>query len=81
MLKLSLHPHGKEYVQSQKFTSTAEIMQAMEEMFRDVIQTIMEVEMDEELGNAASARNCRRVSPGTTGTRTRGRRSRLIWER
>ena len=40
----------KEYVNSQKFTSTADIMQAMKEMFRDVIQQVMEVEMDEELG-------------------------------
>ena len=40
----------KEYVQSQHFTSTAKIMAAMKEMFRDVIQTVMEVEMDEELG-------------------------------
>lgn len=40
----------KQYVQSQHFTSTAEIMAAMKEMFRDVIQTVMEVEMDEELG-------------------------------
>lgn len=39
----------KQYVQSQHFTSTSEIMQAMKEMFRDVIQTAMEVEMDEEL--------------------------------
>ena len=40
----------KEYVQSQHFTSTAEIMTAMKEMFWDVVQTVMEVEMDEELG-------------------------------
>jgi len=40
----------KEYVQSQHFTSTAEIMSAMKEMFRDVIQQVMEVEMDEQLG-------------------------------
>ncbi len=39
----------KEYVPSQHFTSTAEIMAAMKEMFRNVIQTVMEVEMDEEL--------------------------------
>ena len=32
----------KEYVQSQHFTSTTEIMEAMKEMFRDVIQTVME---------------------------------------
>ena len=40
----------KEYVKSQQFSSTAEIMSAMKEMFRDVIQTAMEVELDEELG-------------------------------
>ena len=40
----------KEYVQSQHFTSTTEIMEEMKEMFRDVIQTVMEVEMEEELG-------------------------------
>ncbi len=47
----------KEYVQSLKFTSTAEIMQAMKEMFRDVIQTVMEVEMDEELGRERCQRS------------------------
>ena len=40
----------KEYVRSQNFASTSEIMEAMKEMFRDVIQTAMEVELDEELG-------------------------------
>ena len=40
----------KEYVKSQQFTSTAEIMTAMKEMFRDVVQTAMEVELDEALG-------------------------------
>ena len=40
----------KQYVQSQHFTSTADIMAAMKEMFRDIIQQVMEVEMDEELG-------------------------------
>ena len=40
----------KQYVQSQNFTSTADIMAALKEMFRDVIQQVMEVEMDEELG-------------------------------
>lgn len=40
----------KEYVKSQNFSSTAEIMEAMKEMFHDVIQTVMEVELDEELG-------------------------------
>ena len=40
----------REYVRSQKFTSTADIMAAMKDMFRDVIQEVMEVEMEEELG-------------------------------
>ena len=38
------------YVQEQKFTSTADIMEAMKEMFRDVIQQVMEVELEAELG-------------------------------
>ena len=46
----------KEYVKSQHFTSTAEIMTAMKEMFRDVVQTAMEVELDEELGRERSQR-------------------------
>ena len=49
----------KEYVQSQRFTSTADIMQAMKEMFRDVIQQVMEVELDEELGRE----RCQRRDP------------------
>ena len=40
----------KHYGQSQNFTSTADIMAAMKEMFRDVIQQVMDVELDEELG-------------------------------
>ena len=47
----------KEYVQSQHFTSTADIMGAMKDMFRDVIQTVMEVEMDEELGRQRCERS------------------------
>ena len=47
----------KEYVQSQQFNSTAEIMQAMKEMFRDVIEQVMEVEMDDELGRERCQRS------------------------
>ena len=39
------------------FTSTTEIMDAMKEMFRDVIQTVMEVEMDEEFGRERCERS------------------------
>ena len=49
----------REYVKSQHFTSTADIMQAMKEMFRDVIQQVMEVEMEEELGHE----RCQRSAP------------------
>lgn len=47
----------REYVRAQHFTSTADIMQAMKEMFRDVIQQVMEVEMDEELGRERCQRS------------------------
>ena len=47
----------KEYVRSQQFSSTAEIMQAMKEMFRDVIEQVMEVEMDDELGRERCQRS------------------------
>ena len=52
----------KEYVKSQQFTSTAEIMTAMKEMFRDVVQTVMEVELDEELGRE----RCQRAEASET---------------
>ena len=52
----------KEYVKSQDFTSTAEIMTAMKEMFRDVIQTAMEEELDEELGRE----RCQRAQASET---------------
>ena len=52
----------KEYVKSQHFSSTAEIMTAMKEMFRDVVQTAMEVEPDEEPGRE----RCQRVEASNT---------------
>ena len=33
----------KQYVQSQHFTSTADIMLAIKELFRDIIQQVIEV--------------------------------------
>ena len=53
----------KEYVQSQQFTSTADIMQAMREMFRDVIEQVMEVEMDDELGRERCQRSGESQAP------------------
>ena len=43
----------KEYVQSQQFTS----MQAMKEMFCDVFEQVMEVEMDDGLGRERCKRS------------------------
>jgi putative transposase len=46
----------KEFVNNQKFSSTTEVMQAMKEMFRDVLQQVMEGELDETLGYEKSDR-------------------------
>ena len=46
----------KQYVDSQKFTSTTEIMQAMKDLFRDAIQQVMESELDVDLGYEKSER-------------------------
>lgn len=46
----------KQYVDSQNFTSTTEIMQAMKDLFRDAIQQVMESELDVELGYEKSKR-------------------------
>ena len=53
----------KEYVQSQQFTNTSDIMQAMKEMFRDVIEQVMEVEMDDELGRERCHRSEEQTCP------------------
>ena len=46
----------REYVNSQKFSSTTEIMGAIKEMFREVLQQVMESELDAELGYEKSER-------------------------
>jgi len=46
----------KEYVNSQKFSSTTEVMAAMKEMFKDVLQQVMECELDNKLGYEKSER-------------------------
>ena len=46
----------KQYVESQKFTSTTKIMEAMKDMFRDVLQQVMKSELDVELGYEKSER-------------------------
>ena len=46
----------KEYVNSQKFSSTTEVMAAMKEMFKDVLQQVMESELDNKLDYEKSER-------------------------
>ena len=46
----------KEYVNSQNFSSTTEVMAAMKEMFKDVLQHVMECELDNKLGYEKSER-------------------------
>ena len=46
----------REYVREQQFTSTDEVMQAMKDMFRDVLQQVMECELSETLGYEKSER-------------------------
>lgn len=46
----------REYVNCQKFTSTGEVMEAMKDMFRDVLQQVMEGELEDKLGYEKSER-------------------------
>ena len=46
----------KNYINSQNFTSTNEVMKAMKEMFKDILQQVMEIEIEEELGYEKSER-------------------------
>ena len=46
----------KEFVNSQNFTNTTDIMNSMKELFSDVLQTVMEVELEEKLGYEKSER-------------------------
>jgi putative transposase len=46
----------KEFVSNQKFTNTTEVMDAMKQMFGDVLQKVMEGELDTELGYEKSER-------------------------
>ena len=46
----------KEYINSQNFSSTTEVMVAIKEMFKDVLQQVMECELDNKLGYEKSER-------------------------
>lgn len=46
----------REFVRSQNFTSTDEVMTAMKDMFKDILQEVMECELSDELGYEKSER-------------------------
>lgn len=46
----------REFVKSQNFTTTDKVMAAMKEMFKDVLQEVMECELSEKLGYEKSER-------------------------
>ena len=46
----------REFVNSQNFTSTTDIFNAMKELFSDVLQQVMEAELEEKLGYEKSER-------------------------
>ena len=54
----------KEFVNSQHFTSTTEIMNSMKELFSDVLQQVMEAELEEKLGYEKSERMAENAESG-----------------
>lgn len=56
----------KEFVNSQQFTSTTDIMNSMKELFSDVLQTVMEAELEEKLGYEKSERLSDKAKNGMT---------------
>ena len=54
----------KEFVSSQNFTSTTDIMNSMKELFSDVLQTVMEAELEEKLGYEKSERMSDKTEKG-----------------
>ena len=68
----------REFVRSQNFTSTDEVMTAMKDMFKDILQEIMECELAMSLATR-KAKECRMmnvaISRKITETATQKRRS------
>ena len=54
----------REFVNSQHFTSTTEIMDSMKELFSDVLQQVMEAELEEKLGYEKSERMAENAESG-----------------
>ena len=56
----------KEFVNSQHFTSTTDIMNSMKELFSNVLQTVMEAELEAKLGYEKSERLSDKAENGMT---------------
>ncbi|MBR4962261.1 MAG: IS256 family transposase [Clostridia bacterium] len=54
----------KDYVNSQHFTSTTDILNSMKELFSDVLQQVMEAELEETLGYEKSSRASENTESG-----------------
>ncbi len=54
----------RDFVNSQQFSSTVEIMNSMKELFSDVLQQVMEAELEETLGYEKSGRASENVESG-----------------
>ena len=67
----------REFVRSQNFTSTDEVMTAMKDMFKDILQEVIECELADELGYEKSERTSNdecAISRKITETATQKRR-------
>ncbi|HML34154.1 IS256 family transposase [Sporomusa sphaeroides] len=53
----------RDLIKDEKFNNTTEVMNAIKEMFRDVLQEIMEAELETELGYEKQERRSENVNP------------------
>ncbi|WP_188400490.1 IS256 family transposase [Sporomusa sp. GT1] len=56
----------RDLIKDEKFNNTAEVMNAIKEMFRDVLQEIMEAELETELGYEKQERRSENVNPAVS---------------
>ena len=54
----------REFVNSQHFRSTTDILNSMKELFSDVLQQVMEAELEETLGYEKSGHASDNIEPG-----------------
>ncbi len=54
----------RDFVNSQHFTSTTDILNSMKELFSDVVQQVMEAELEEMLGYVKSIRSLENINSG-----------------